>query len=126
MEVNVKDILMLVQRDQFWSNSLDNTGQAFTNRHCLIAYVITNQALSAVKSKIPSEGEIHHCWAELDSHVDRCEENYAAKIFENHDQVAEVNGFGNTMEPLQEVLIVKAALAYDFPDMGETLILMIN
>jgi hypothetical protein len=55
--------------------------------------------------------------AELDLHTDTCGVNNIAKILEYTYQVAEVSGFANSM---------KAALAYDHPDTGEVLILILN
>jgi hypothetical protein len=37
-----------------------------------------------------------------------------------------VSGFADTMAPMKDIPIVKAALAYDLPDTGEVVILIIN
>ncbi len=39
---------------------------------------------------------------------------------------AEVSGFSNAMDSLQDIPIVKAAVAYDHPETGEVIILVIN
>jgi hypothetical protein len=64
--------------------------------------------------------------AELDPHADTCGVNHIAKILEYTDQVAEVSEFANSMQPLQNIPIVKVALAYDHPDTGEVFILILN
>lgn len=42
------------------------------------------------------------------------------------NQVAEVSVFAYSLEPLKNIPIVKAAVAYDDPDSGEMIILIIN
>jgi hypothetical protein len=64
--------------------------------------------------------------AELDTHADTCGVNNVARILEFMGQVAEVSGFANSMQALQDIPIVKAALAYDDPNTGETIVLIIN
>ncbi len=107
--------------------SLENVGQLF-NR----------QRLNAIKSGIRKkriigslkianrENEILHCRAELDSHADTCGLNNVAKILEFHGQVAEVSGFSNAIETLQDMPIVKGTVAYDNPKTGEVIILVFN
>jgi hypothetical protein len=63
---------------------------------------------------------------ELDSHADTYGVNDMARILEYKDQVADVSGFANSMQPLQNIPIVKAALAYDHPDTGVVIVLIIN
>ena len=67
-----------------------------------------------------------HCRAELDSHADTCGINHIARVLEISGQVAEVSGFSNAMDSLQDIPIVKAAVAYDHPETGEVIILVIN
>jgi hypothetical protein len=55
----------------------------------------------------------------LDSHADTCGVKNTAWILEYTNQVAEVSGYANSMEPIQNVPIVKAALAYNHPETGE-------
>jgi hypothetical protein len=64
--------------------------------------------------------------AELDSHADTCGINNTARILEYTNQAAEVSGLANSMEPIQNIPIVKAALAYDHPETGEVIVLIIN
>jgi hypothetical protein len=45
------------------------------------------------------------------------------RILEYTNQVIEVTGFANSFQPLRDVLIVKAALAYDCTETGEVIIL---
>jgi hypothetical protein len=47
-------------------------------------------------------------------------------VLEISGQVAEVSGFSNAMDSLQDIPIVKAAVAYDHPDTGEVIIMVIN
>jgi hypothetical protein len=62
----------------------------------------------------------------LDSHADSCGVNEVARILEYSGQVAEVSGFSDTMEPLRDIPIIKAAFAYDEPLTGDTVILIVN
>jgi hypothetical protein len=62
----------------------------------------------------------------LDSHADSCGVNHEAKILETYGQAAEVSEFSDSCQPLQDVPMVKAAIAYDNPNTGETVILIIN
>jgi len=55
-----------------------------------------------------------------------CGANHVAKILEYHGQVAKVSGFLEAMESLKDVPIVKAAIAYDNPNTGESIVLIIN
>jgi len=66
------------------------------------------------------------CRAKLDSHGDTCGVNTVAFIMEYLGKVAEVHGFSKSMEAMKDIPIVKAALAYDNPTTGETVILVIN
>ncbi|MFN9957217.1 MAG: hypothetical protein ACK55I_29285, partial [bacterium] len=50
----------------------------------------------------------------------------AARIIEYTGQTVEVSGFSTSMDSIKNVPIVKAALAYDDPSTGETLILVLN
>ncbi len=64
--------------------------------------------------------EILCCRTELDSHADTCSVNNVAKVLENTGHVAKVSSFSGAMGTLQDIPIVKAALAYDNPDNNET------
>ncbi len=100
--------------------SLDQAGNAFSRRR-LNAYVTTSRysLRNAATLKI-DDTQISHCRAELDSHADTCGVN------ETHGQVAEVSSFSDSMEPLQFILIVKAAIAFEDPESGEAVILIVN
>ena len=70
--------------------------------------------------------KISVCRAELDTHADTCGVNNTALILEYTGQVADVAGFSDSIGVLKEVPIVKAALAYDHPTTGDTIVLIIN
>lgn len=108
--------------------SLENASQAFTRRR-LNAYTsmrIDSHRGIASMNVDNSFNEILQCRVELDSHADTCGVNHVARIIEFHGQVAQVSGFAESMEPMKDIPIVKAALAYDIPETGETVILIIN
>jgi hypothetical protein len=69
---------------------------------------------------------LSHCHAELDSHADTCGINNTAYVLEYTGKVAEVAGFSKALQTMQDIPIVKAALAYDDSLTGETTILIIN
>jgi hypothetical protein len=69
---------------------------------------------------------VKHGRAELDSHADTCGVNDTALILEYTGQEAEVSGFSPSLQTLENIPIVKAAVAYDDPQTGETYILIIN
>jgi len=64
--------------------------------------------------------------AELDSHADTCGLNSVAWVLEYTWQIAEVSGFANSLRSIEDVPIVKATLAYDDSETGETTILIFN
>lgn len=64
--------------------------------------------------------------AELDSHAGTCGLNDTAYILEYTNRVVEVAPFSASWQAMEEIPIVKAALAYDDPMTGETFILMIG
>jgi hypothetical protein len=66
------------------------------------------------------------CRAELDSHADTCGGNSIARILEYSGQVAKVSGFVNSMDSIRDVPVVKAAIVFDVPSTGETVIPIIN
>jgi len=107
--------------------SLDQAGNAF-NRRRLNALITQNKRnVSRVSSlDINYPGELASCRVELDTHADTCGLNEVARVLEYSGQVVEVSGFANTMQPLSDIPIVKAAVAYDCPKTGETVILIIN
>ena len=108
--------------------TLDNVSQAF-NRRRINAYVTVERSIAPrreILSVSQSNDEIRQCRVELDSHADTCGVNNVARILEFHGQVAQVSGFSDSMTPMKDIPIVKAALAYDIPDTGEVVILIIN
>jgi len=108
--------------------SPENASQAFTRRR-LNAYTsmrIDSHRGIASMNVDNSFNEILQCRVELDSHADTCGVNHVARIIEFHGQVAQVSGFAESMEPMKDIPIVKAALAYDIPETGKTVTLIIN
>jgi len=64
--------------------------------------------------------------AELDSHADTCGVNDTAYILEYTNRVVEVAPFSDSWQAMEEIPIIRAALAYDDPVTGETFILMVG
>jgi hypothetical protein len=58
---------------------------------------------------------IKECNAELDTHANTYGVNSVSQTLEYTGQVTEVSGFANSLEPLQNIPIVKAAAAYNCP-----------
>jgi len=107
--------------------NLDSAGQAFNHRQLNALY--SSQCSFSARREIASiqqSFDLQKCRVELDSHSDTCGVNDVAKVLEIHGQVAQVSGFSDTMSPLKDIPIVKAALAFDVPETGEVLILIIN
>jgi hypothetical protein len=105
--------------------SLDDVGQAFNRRRI---NTITNLRKSTLRNVAsvqvaPNVDTIMSC---RDSHADTCGVNSVARILEYSGQVAEVSGFANSMDSIRDVPIVKAAIAYDIPSSGETIIVKIT
>jgi hypothetical protein len=72
------------------------------------------RSISQVLARLHSD--VKQCKAALDiSHADTCGVNGVARILEYTGQVAEASGFTNSLEPLQDIPIVNAALAFDNP-----------
>jgi hypothetical protein len=66
---------------------------------------------------------LSECCAELDSHADTCAVGETAYILEYTDRVVDVAPFSDNYKQMEEIPIVKAALAYNHPTTGETYIL---
>ena len=66
------------------------------------------------------------CRAELNSHADTCGVGSTARVIEYTGQTVEVSGFATSMDSIKNVPVVKAALAYNDPSTGETIILVLN
>ena len=60
--------------------------------------------------------------AELDSHADTCAVNDTAYVLEYSGVTAEVAPFSQAYDKMQNIPIVKAALAYDDTETGQTYI----
>jgi hypothetical protein len=107
--------------------SLDNTSKILTHRRGVGAYTTTHcSKCSSMRISSVFQTELKIGVVELDSHADTYGVNDMARILEYKDQVADVSGFANSMQPLQNIPIVKAALAYDHPDTGVVIVLIIN
>jgi hypothetical protein len=74
----------------------------------------------------PISAIVNTCRAKLDSHADTCGVNDVALILEHLGKVAEVHGFSKSLQAMQDIPIVKAAVAYDDSNTGETYILILN
>lgn len=105
--------------------SLNNVSQMMSRRQ-VGAYhtILRKRSISKVLTKVNNDIKI--CNAELDTYADTCGVNNVACILECTGQVAEVSGFVNSLETIQDIPIVKATVAYDYPESGETIILVIN
>jgi len=109
--------------------SLDNAGQAFNMRRLNVLETKNKcqvRSIASLQKPDLMASEILYCHAELDSHAYTCGVNNVAKFLEYSGQVAQVSGFANSMTPIQDVPIVKAALAVDDPATGETTVIIIN
>ncbi len=108
--------------------NLNNVSQALTRRNSSLGAYKSRTRSSSIQRIFSSSQHIkdRSGRAELDSHADTCGVNNVARILEYTNQVAEVTGFANSLEPLRNVPIVKAAVAYDHPDTGEVVIIIIN
>ena len=107
--------------------SLDGVGNAFNRRR--LNAICTGPRITSreyAPTNVSKGNEIILCRAELDSHADTCGVGSAARIIEYTGQTVEVSGFSTSMDSIKNVPIVKAALAYDDPSTGETLILVLN
>jgi hypothetical protein len=97
---------------------LNNVSQAISRRHLGAYYTGSRKrVVSQILAKV--HVEIKECKAKLDSHADTCHVNNVTRILEYYGQVAEVSGFANSLDPIQDVPIVNAAVAYDNPQTGE-------
>jgi hypothetical protein len=82
--------------------TLKNISQALTRRHTSGAYTSITRSVSSVRNLgSVSQSNIRMRRAELDSHVDTCGVNNIAKVLEYTNQLAEVTGFANSLEPLK-------------------------
>jgi hypothetical protein len=107
--------------------SIDNISQIMTRRQTG-AYHVASRHRTASRMNISNVSQTSKILrkVELDSHADTCGVNNVTRILEYTNQVAEVTCFANSLSPLQDILIVKTALAYDHPDTGEVIVLIIN
>ncbi len=107
--------------------SLNNISQVMTQRCSIGAYTTASRrTFSRLQIGAISQNTVKIGKAELDSHADTCGVHDMALVLEYTNQVAEVLGFANSMEPLQDIPIVKAALAYNHPVTGEVFVSIIN
>ena len=66
------------------------------------------------------------CRAELDSHADTCGVGETAYILEYTNRTMDVGAFSQHYQTMEDIPIVKAAVAYDDPITGEIFILVIG
>jgi hypothetical protein len=108
-------------------SQLENIIQALTRQRTSGAYTSMTRSVSSVRNMgSVSQSNIRMGPAELDSHADTCGFNNIVKVLEYTNQVAVVTGFANSLEPLKNIPIVKASLAYDDAETGETIVIIIN
>ena len=88
--------------------SLSNMSQAMSRRRVGVYHVTSRRrAVSRILATVQSMNRERK--AELDMHADTCGANNVACILECTGQVAEVSGFANSLEVLQDVPIFNAA-----------------
>lgn len=114
---------------------MDGIGQAF-NRRRIGAFASGSRRLQRTVAPLnisqvthrSEDGSEHikHCRSKLDSHADTCGVNIVAKALEYYGAVAEVSGFVNSMDAITDAPIVKAAVAYEDLNTGETFVLDID
>jgi len=107
--------------------TLENVSQSMTRRRTAGAY--STLSVRQVKASHMSKSNtltVKFGRAELDSHADTCGLNSVARVLEYTGQIAEVSGFANSLRSIEDVPIVKAALAYDDSETDETTILIFN
>lgn len=106
------------------SRTVDNIADRMTRRQRINAIISSVRRIKSSQCRMISSVEsFSTCLAELDSHADTCALNETALILEYTDRVVDVKPFSNDYQPLEEIPIVKAALAYDAVT-GETFILL--
>jgi hypothetical protein len=105
---------------------LATVGQSMNRRQSSIGAYSSGQRKLAQINAVTSETTQNHCRAELDSHADTCGVNDVAYILEYLGKVAEVHGFSKSLQAMQDIPIVRAALAYDNAETGEKVNIVIN
>jgi hypothetical protein len=105
--------------------TVDTIADRMTRRQRINAIISSIRRIKSSQYRMISSVEsLSSCRAELDSHADTCAVNETALILEYTDRVVDVGPFSNDYQPLEEIPIVKAALAYDDAETGETFILL--
>jgi hypothetical protein len=108
--------------------SLASIGQSMNRRQSGIgAYTTKKRKSYQVSSihQIKAPPTILTCRAKLDSHADTCGVNDVALVVEYLGKKGEVHGFSKSLHAMQDIRIVKAAVAYDDPLTGEIYIVLI-
>jgi hypothetical protein len=90
------------------------------------AYNWINRRFVSISSISQNYHRQHAYRAKLDSHADTYGVNGVAYIIEYMGKVAEVYGFSKSLSAMEDVPIIKAALAYDDPKTGETTEIIVN
>jgi len=107
--------------------SIQNVGQMMNRRTGSVGAYSTQKRKTCNIGSIQRTTNVNtrsRCRAELDSHADTCGVNEVAYIIEY--MVAEVHGFSKSLPALQDIPIIKAAVAYDDPESGEKTIVILN
>ena len=81
---------------------------------------------SEVRTTANFNSENTLCQTELDSHADTCVVGRNALIIHDYERTVSVNGFTKSLGTVNDKKIVSAVVAYDLPENGRTLMLVIH
>ena len=73
-----------------------------------------------------ARAEAREIQSELDSHADTCVVGNNALVFQDFDRPVDVIGYDKELGVAENCRTVGAAVAYDDPGTGQTIILVIN
>jgi len=104
--------------------NLDNISQLITRRQNTSAFTTISKK-DNTRVNISQMQQITESLGRAEF-ANMCGVNEVARILEYTNQVVEVTGFANSFQPLKDIPIVKAALAYDHPETGEVIVLILN
>ena len=82
------------------------------------------QIVNATRSQ--ARAEAREVWSELDSHADTCVVGNNALVFQDFGRPVDVIGYDKELGVAENCRTVGAAVAYDDPGTGQTIILVIN
>jgi hypothetical protein len=89
-------------------------------------YTSVRRIISQQQSTNSTNANPSTCSAELDSHADTCGVGNTTYVLEYSNRTVDVGAFSQHFQALEDIPIVKAAVAYDDPLTGETFILIIG